>query len=640
MKRLFCRVTAAVLILVAKGSYLAWAEAPSDSKEFEAFIDPIFAEQMEKQHIPGSTFVMVKDGEIFLMKGYGYADLERKRRVAPDRTLFRVASVSKLFTATAVMQLYEKGLIDLHDDVNKHLKLFKLEAKYPQPVTLANLLTHTGGFDERAIGMDAKTEAQMLPLGEYLAKRMPPRVIPPGEQYSYSNHGMALAGYLVEAVSGIPFEKYVEENILKPLEMNHSSFSQPPPFAAEMATGYVYKRGKNQAVPYDYHNVPPAGAFHTTAADIAHFMIAHLQNGRYGDARILSEETAREMHRRQFGHDPRLPGATYSFYEGFENNQHAIMHAGDIRGYSSLLFLLPEHNIGFFVSSNNNAIDSYMEGPGLREAITEKFLDRYFPVGEGQVAERKQPDLVRDMKRFAGHYRNNRYSRHTIEKLTTLFAQFCVAANDDGTLTIYYPGNYKKPTRWVAIESLVFKQVNGEELAIFREDGKGRITHLLVDTMPIQFSERLGWYETTVFQLGLATFFSLIFLSACAGWPAAALIRRLRKKTPDYPRPARMARFVAGVISFLILLTLIGLAVALRIETYEFVYGVPRLVIGLLFGPFVTTGLTGLLPIFTAQAWGRNYWSFAGRLHYTLVTLAALAFIPFLIYWNLLGFRF
>ncbi len=640
MRKLVLRVIAVSLILASTTSYLAWAEALNDPKEFEAFIDPIFAEQMQKHHIPGATFVMVKDGEIFFMKGYGFADIEKKTPVEPDKTLFRVASVSKLFTATAVMQLSEKGLIDMHGDVNDYLNLFKLKENFPRPVTFANLLTHTGGFDERAIGMDSKTEAEMQPLGEYLAKRMPPRVMPPGEQYSYSNHGVALAGYLVEAVSGVPFEQYIDDNILKPLGMLHSSFSLPPRLAPDLATGYVHKKEKYEAVPYDYHNVPPAGSFHTTAADMARFMIAHLQNGQYGDTRILSEATAREIHSRQFEHDPKLPGSAYSFYEGFENNQHALMHGGDIRGYASLLFLLPEHNLGFFVSSNNNAIDSYAEGPSLREEFTSRFLDHYFPVQEKQSPVKKQPDLAGDVKRFAGSYQNNRYSRRTIEKLTTLFSAFRVTANNDGTLTICYPGNYKKPTQWAAIEPLVFKQVDGEELAVFRENENGRITHLLVDIVPIQFETKLRWYETALFHCGLAAFYVVVFLSACVGWPVAALVRRLRRKETNQPRLAHMARLLAGATALLIVVCFIGLALALQIEMYEFVYGVPPLVLALLCVPFLTTALTGLLPIFTALAWSRNYWSFAGRLHYTLVTLAALALIPFLIYWNLLGFRF
>lgn len=146
---------------------------PSDPKELEAFLDSFFDKEMSASHVPGAVFALVKEGEIFLTKGYGFADLEKKAPVIPDRTVFRVGSVSKLFTATAVMQLVEKGLMSLDDDANKYLKSFQIEATYREPVTVASLLTHTGGFDERYIGMSARSEADVVPLGQYLATNMP-----------------------------------------------------------------------------------------------------------------------------------------------------------------------------------------------------------------------------------------------------------------------------------------------------------------------------------------------------------------------------------------------------------------------------------------------------------------------------------
>ena len=174
----------------------------------------------------GAVFLLVKDGRVFFARGYGYSDLMKRTAVDPAKTVFRVGSVSKLFTATAVLQLAERGEVDLHTDVNRYLKTFQLEENFPAPVTLANLLTHTGGFDDRAIGIAARNAQDQAPLGEYLARSMPPRVRPPGEMYNYSSHGIALAGYIVETVSGQPFGEYVEKNILEPLEMRQSSFSR------------------------------------------------------------------------------------------------------------------------------------------------------------------------------------------------------------------------------------------------------------------------------------------------------------------------------------------------------------------------------------------------------------------------------
>src|SRR5262249_38754206 len=158
-------------------------------------------------------------------------------------------------------------------DVNTHLRLFKLPDAFDRPVTIANLLTHTGGFDDRWGGVLAPTEAQMVPLGDYLATRMPPRVMPPGAQFRYSKPGIALAGYVVEVVSGMPFAQYVEQNILQPLQMSHSSYRLPPQIAQDLATGYEFRNDRYEKVPFDYLNAAPAGALNSTAMDMAHFII-------------------------------------------------------------------------------------------------------------------------------------------------------------------------------------------------------------------------------------------------------------------------------------------------------------------------------------------------------------------------------
>jgi CubicO group peptidase (beta-lactamase class C family) len=358
-------------------------QGPTDPEELETFLDAFFAEQMEVLHIPGAVFILVKDSETFFTKGYGLADLESQRPVIPDETLFRVGSVSKLFTATAIMQLVEQGRLNLDDDVNKYLKSFQLEKNYPRPVTVANLLTHTGVFDERLTGTGVRSPSELVPLGQYLADNMPPRVMPPDDTISYSNHGYALAGYLVEEISGMPFDQYIEENVLRPLDMNHSSFRQPlrPELASDLAVGYVYTTDY-QVMPVEYLNIAPPGSLYAKATDMAHFVIAHLQNGRYEDTRILEAETAQEMHRRQFTHHPQLAGWAYGFYEHIENGQRAIAHGGDITGFSSLLFLLPEKNLGFFVSFNASV--SALFGLGdPREELVSRFLDRYYPGGGG-----------------------------------------------------------------------------------------------------------------------------------------------------------------------------------------------------------------------------------------------------------------
>jgi CubicO group peptidase (beta-lactamase class C family) len=611
----------------------AQVPGPIDPRELEAFLDRFFGEQMEELHIPGAVFVLVKDGDIFFSKGYGYADLTRKIAVNPDKTIFRVGSVSKLFTATAVMQLKEKGLLDLNDDVNKHLTLFQIPNAFGRPVTVANLLTHTGGFDERSIGIAARTASETEPLGRYLAARMPPRVLPPGDTISYSNHGMALAGYLVEAISGVPFAQYIAANITGPLGMSHSGFLLPPHLASDVAVDYAYQGDTFAPYAFDYHNDAPAGGMNTTGTDIARFMIAHLQNGRYKDARILNEATAQEMHRQQFTQHPRLPGYAFGFHEHFENNLRAIGHAGSWAGSGSLMFLLPEHHVGFFVSANRLEHD-------LDQQLVRQFLDRYYPSERRSVAAPARDSY--SLERFAGSYRSNRYARHSLQKLMTLGGALRVTANDEGTLTVHYPTAYfEKESRWTPIEPLLFDRLDEDGSLAFRQDERGRITHLFLSTGAPGVFEKLPWYESTRFQLSVMAVFALTFASETLVWLSGSLFRRWRNRSSTAGRLSRHVRALTGLTSALNLLFLGGLAASLLlVDPFVFAYGMPRAVTIELLIPLLTTGLTVILLVLSWPVWKDPSWGLFGRLHHSLAVLAGVGFVPFLRYWNLLGFHF
>ena len=593
---------------------------PTDPKELEAFLDAFFSEQMQKLHVPGAVFVLVKDGEIFFAKGYGYSDLEKKKPVIPDKTIFHLGSVSKLFTATAVMQLCERGKLNLNDDVNKYLKHFQLEENYPEPVTVANLLTHTSGLEQQGIGTGARNESELVPLREYLASGALRRVMPPGEVIIYSSPGMALAGYLVEQTSGVTFAEYIDENIFQPLGMSRSSFKQPPPsrLASDLAKGYTYKKGSYKLYSTDYLSIiPPAGDFYTTASDIAHSMIAHLQDGRYGNSRILDEATAQNMHHQHFTHHPRLRGRAYGFSEWFENNQRAIFHDGGAPGFNTRLFLLPDQNLGFFLAWNSNTAKLHWE-------LTSQFLDHYYPVENEHGPPERSADFRNIAGRFTGRYCPYEFSSKTIAKLSTLFEQIRVGNGGDGTLTV-------GSNRYAEVEPLLFQRTDGDSYIAFRKGHNDHVTHLFFGTAAYK---KLRWYETTVFQLGLIGFFVLVFLSACV----VNLLPVLGLQLLHMPQSSQL---LVGLASALNLVFLVGLAVAVfKIDQWEFVYGVPPVLIALLVIPLVTTILTVGLPIIAALIWESEYWSVIGRLHYSLITLSALAFIPFLRFWNLLGFRF
>ena len=622
----------ATLISEAESSEERSYPGPTDPEELETFLDGFFAEKMEALDVPGAAFVLVKDGEIFFIKGYGYADLKRRVPVDPHTTAFRIGSTSKLFTATAVMQLVEEGKIELHANVNRYLETFQIPDTYPEPVTMAHLLTHTGGFDERRIGTFARTPEEMQPLGEYLAEHMPPRVMPPGEVTSYSNHGLALAGYIVETVSGMPFEQYVAEHLLQPLEMTRSSFAQPlpPALAADLAVPYPQNL---EPGPMLYTPIAPAGMLSTTAHNMARFLIAHLQDGRYDDARILEKETARLMHRRHFANHLDIPGWAYGFTERTENGQRVLDHGGaDPTGYGSMAVLLPEQNLGFFAVFNTSFKDE------LLMELPEAFLDHYYP-GENLSLEDRTPlpDFRERVERVSGTYLTNRHARHTIGKLSLLSAppvRVQVAEEGAGELTV--TGLDEEPSRWVGIEPLLFQREGSEERIAFRENENGYITHLLVRGHTPGAFDKAAWYQNPIFHQVLLGVCLLIFLTVVIGWPLAALIRRLRDSSIQFAPAVQQARWLAFGVSGLNLLFLVLMVVLTN--AYPLQFGVPVGVKVLFVLPLLTTAMTVGLPILRARAWAES-WSTLGRVQYALVTLAGFVFTWFLNYWNLLGFQ-
>ena len=544
------------------------------------------------------------------------ANLENKTPINPNKTLFHVGSISKLLTATAIMQLSERRLIKLDEDVNKYLKEFQLEKKYQQPVTFANLLTHTSGFDDKNIGTAARKVSEVKPLGKYLKEQISVRVVPPGRIISYSSQGISLAGYLIEVISGLPFAQYINKNIFNPLGMNHSSFLQPlsKSLETDLVTGYQYRDGKYQKTSLNYFNVAPAEALKTTASDMARFMIANLQNGRYQNSRILTDATAKQMHQSHFRYHPQLPGFAYGFYERIYNNQRAIVQNGDLYNLSNYLILVPEAKLGLFVANNSS-------NPDFNQEIITAFFDRYYPVEEKKITVPHLTTSQEQLKQFTGSYRYMRYSRKSIEKLNTLFSQPDLFINKDGMLIF-------EGSKLVQIEPLLFQKNNNGDYVLFKRS-ENMITNLFVKDFGY---EKLPWYEYTIFQLSILVGFLLVFAYGCIIW--------FRREQPQCGRVNRMVKVLAGLICTLNFVFIVGIAVSfLLINPIEFDYGLPWIIFILLHIPLLSTSITIGVSILTVIACTNRYFSIKQRIHHLLIEIASLGFIPFLSYWNLLYFH-
>ena len=609
----------------------------NDPQEFATWVNSFFEQQLSELNIPGAVISVVKDGEIFFANGYGYANLEQKIPADAEKTLFRVASLSKLFTATAAMQLYERGELDIHSDVNRYLEDWQIESSYSEPVTPARMMMHTDGTTQRLIGLGARTKAQMQPLAEYLPEYMPKIYYPPGKFYSYSNHSIALLGYLVEKISGIPFVEYIDKNIFQPLEMSRSSFEQPPvsELPKNFATGYQIKNGKAEPVPYLYLNIAPAAAAMTTATDMAHFMLAHLQQGNYRGSQILQPETTEMMHSSHYQIHPKLPGTSYGFRERLVNNKRAIGHLGSLRGYSSYLNLIPEEKIGIFIATNSFS--------NLHDRFVAQFFDRYFPEQINPNLSESTPP--QELEKYTGTYRDMEYPRSTIAQITGIAKEIKIAVRQGKLLIETLPLVFRNKIEDIELipteEPGLFYRERDNAYVYFVADESGKISHVSNPLYPkIGTYQKVPWYETIRVHLGILIFCTIFFLTATIAGIIRPLLRVLQGKANNLPK-FTIARTVAGLIGLLNLIFLIGLPLYLwRWGAWKLVYGVPTVAVGFLGLPILTSLLSLVLFMMMLIVWQKNYWSWLGRSHYTLISISAIIFIPLLAYWNLFGWQF
>jgi CubicO group peptidase (beta-lactamase class C family) len=438
------------------------AATPIDSAEIAEFLAPVFAEGMKREKIPGAVFVLVAGGKIVLAQGYGVADLASRRPVDPATTIFPIASITKLFTATALMQLADQGRLDLDADVNRYLTSARVPPTYPQPITPAELLDHTAGLDELP-GRRVRSRAELVSLGDFLSSRLV-RVHPPGAMTSYSSFGIALAGLLVEDLSGTEFEQYLARNVWGPLGMHHSFIGVPPDsLAPDVATPYEIGNGKAIPIDYELYQTPPTSCIMSTAPDMARFMIAHLAEGRPEGKGILSSRAAVLMHRQHATMHPRVPGWAYGFQMSDVNGRRILEHGGDIGGFSSLLVLLPDEGIGFFVAH-------HIESTNLRFDVKQHLLDRYFPDRRPVQVPVPRADREGRLRRFAGVYRANAFC-HSCPDGGPMVQDFDVRARTDGTIEVW-------DQRWAPVDSLYFASLDGRRHIGFAQDAGGRITAL------------------------------------------------------------------------------------------------------------------------------------------------------------------
>jgi CubicO group peptidase (beta-lactamase class C family) len=489
--------------------------------DLNAWLDGYLPYALHTGDIAGAVVAVVKDGKILTERGYGYADVAKRAPVDPKLTLFRPGSVSKLVTWTAVMQLVEAGKIDLDGDVNQYLD-FKIPAYDGKPVTMRELMQHVAGFEEQA--KNIISEDPKAPGFDVLLKQwVPERVFAPGTTPAYSNYGASLAGYIVQRLSGEEFDDYVDKHIFAPLDMRHSTFRQPlpPDLAPLMSKGY--ELASDEPHPFEMVGPAPAGSLSSTAEDMAHFMIAHLQNGEYDGKRILSAATAQLMHNDPLTLLPPLNRMELGFFETNINGREVIGHLGDTDAFHTSLHLFLKEGVGFYVSFNSPGKEGAAHG--LRTALFEDFADRYFPGAASETPiDAKTAALHASM--LKGSWVLSRGSQSNFLAVVGLISQAKVGVDAKGGIVVPFPGLNGKPRHWVEIAPFVWSDTAGHQRLAAQVVGDNIVRFSFDMLSPFMVYDRAPWYEDGAWLIpSLCAAVAALALTALL-WPITAIVRR------------------------------------------------------------------------------------------------------------------
>ncbi|WP_431729430.1 serine hydrolase domain-containing protein [Verrucosispora sp. TAA-831] len=536
--------------------------AALNATDVDAWLDGLLPAALQRTGIPGATVAVVRDGEILTARGYGHADTgsgtSQPVPVDPDRHLFRVGSVAKLVTAVAVLQHVQSGDLDLDADVEEYLD-FTLPRRYDEAITLRHLLTHTAGFEERVAGLIGR-DGSSPDLRTALATDPPEQLYRPGTTPAYSNYGNALAGYVVERVSGTPFDEYVGRHVLARSGMASSTFAQPLPqaLADRMARGHD---AAGVARPFEIVGTVPAGALSAPATDMARFMLA-LAGETVGEGPLLDPPTRELMQRpaldaTSLGTLADGPRMTLGLFDESRNGRRILGHGGDTLYFHSHLQIYPQERAGIFVSLNGGGRGGF-DSHELRQAVVNGFADRYFPATSDQPTGVDAETTAAHAAAAAGTYTESRGIGSNFLTLIGLVGRTTVSVTDDNRL-LFEPGPLSAtPARYEEVAPWVWREVGGQRTLAMRVTDD-RVTAISYDSaftlLPVEPARATA---VVVPVLGVSV---LVLALTVLSWPFGALVRRVLGR-PRRDPAGRTARVLSRVAVAGALLALTGWAVS------------------------------------------------------------------------------
>jgi CubicO group peptidase (beta-lactamase class C family) len=627
------------------------AAADESLPDLEAFVDGVVGSFMSQQQIAGAEVAVVRNGETLLVKGYGIESVEPRRAVDPSQSLFRLGSISKTFTWLSIMQLAERGRLKLDDPINDHLpdELDVPDEGFEHPIRIVDLMNHTAGFEDILQGLFVAQDAPLLPLAEQLRQRRPHRVREPGKLMAYSNYSTALAGAIVAQVSGMEYESYVEQNILTPLGLTHTTFREqyapteglPQPMPAELAAHVAQnieaRDGGWQALPHEHIvSMAPAGAAVSTAEDMARYMIALLDPQRLEAAGVLKAETAAQLREPSFQAAPGMPAIHHGFFNtplgiGQRLAYDNLSHSGGTLHFRSFMVVIPATDsamgtLGVFVAANSAPAGRMVQ------AVPERILAKYF--GPWPETEQTTPDgAAARASEYAGQYRPLRRSYTQLEKIFSV-GTVPITVTRDGYLVINLGG---LALRFVEVGKDLFRQPDGDMTIAFLRDERGAISHVVT---PIGTFDRVGFFMSM--QWLALTLVTVVF--ACIGILIAAALRR-EPVPPQTIAERRSAQVITSTATAWLVFIALTVAWVLPFMSPggqdQFIYSYPHslLKVALAVG-VVATGLSVLGIATLVPVWRERTWSIGRRLRHSVAVALFVGLVATLLQWNAIGFRY
>lgn len=595
-----------------------------EAAELEGFVDGVVAAHMREYQVPGVSVSVVRNGTILFAKGYGYADVDKKIPVTAD-TIFRIGSISKTYIWTLLMMLKERGLVDLDADVNTYLKDFQIPTAFGAPVTINDLMAHRSGFEDSLSGFNRDKHAEQATLSGYLSHTIPARVFPPGARTSYSNWGATLAANIVENVSGVPYEEFLEKELLKPLSLTHSTLKGPdimtPAHREHLSVGYSIAAGKPVVTPYMSPGTStPAGSMAASATDMARWMLLHLGRGTLDGVTVMQGATHDLMWTRAF--TDRLTGAdaAHGFYTRSINGVKVFGHGGATAAFFTDMLMAPSLGLGIFVSQNSTTSPKLILdlGPLVIRHVT----------GAATAAPAGDPAYSGNVAEFAGNYLNNRRVFSRFEKLFTAASSLTVNPAAGNALTVSQ-GNITQHYTPVPGAPDTFENQDGERI-VFGRDASGAITHFSEGGGFHSF-ERTGFADRQIWlfvAIGVAALFAVTTL-------VGAWLRR-RRGERNANALIRYGAIGAAVLVLAFAAAFLWMSAQALAGFWAFFANYPPASItvmrtlGLVLCAVAVAGLAGLLPIWRTASWG-----VFRKLHYSGFALS-LAFLAVMLdVWNI-----